>query len=429
MGVMALANADVRAMLAPAPAAATVTASRTPPPATKTATPGTGMRLMPSATARAATAIPITATPPFITLMPMVQYAVTLPAGANPLTGLMPADPAALNRRPVAVKISSFPRGLVRPYQSGLTRADQVFEYYIEDGLTRFIAVFYGSDASRAGPVRSGRYFDEYIMRMFHSSLVYGHADKRVEDHLLESDLRSLLFEEQDSYFPPLWDNGSKNAENRLYVDTAGVGPKLSDNSPQQIRPALYASLLYPAALPAINRIYTHYSIYSYNYWEYDPANKRYQRFSDAADSAGLGQGEVYGAHIDNLTGTQISAENVVVLVVPHIFHNEFDRADQVLDITLNGTGAAYVFRDGRMIPATWMRDKLDQPIQLTDLKGFTVPMKVGVTFYQVIDPESTISQTADVMDFRFFTQLRKVTPTPTPYGWEPTATPTKTKH
>jgi hypothetical protein len=429
LGFFALSDQNVRAMFAPAPAGNQPAATRTPPPPTKTATSGPDHIYLPSATARLATSMPVTPTVPFTVVLPMAQYSVTLPADADPLTGLIPPDPAILNRRPVAVKISSFPRGLVRQYQTGLTQADLAYEYYIEDGLTRFIAVFYSKDASRAGPVRSGRYFDEYIMRMYHSALVYGHADKRVEDHLLESDLRSLLFEEQDSYFPPLWDSGSKNAENRLYVDTAGVGPKLSDNSRQVLRPAIFAGMLYPQSLPAINRISTHYSIYSYNYWEYDPAAQVYKRFSDASDALSQGVGEVYAPLIDNLNGQQVSADNVVVLVVPHIFHNEFDREDQVIDISLNGSGDAYVFRNGRMIKATWTRDRIDQPIQLADTDGFAVPMKPGSTFYQVIDPESAISLADGSVDFRFFIPLRKVTPTPTPFGWEPTATPTKVKH
>src|SRR5512133_1926544 len=148
---------------------------------------------LPSATARYATEIPTTPSPTIGMLPAILQYSVTLPADFNPLTGLKPADPNILNRRPVAVKISTFPREMVRPVQSGLSLADIVYEYYIEDELTRFIAVFYSKDAQHAGPVRSGRYFDEHIMRMYHSVLVYGYADKRVQGHLENSDLLPLL--------------------------------------------------------------------------------------------------------------------------------------------------------------------------------------------------------------------------------------------
>ncbi|MGZ9224716.1 MAG: DUF3048 domain-containing protein, partial [Anaerolineales bacterium] len=73
-----------------------------------------------------------------------------LPASLNPLTGLLPSDASLMERRPLAIKVANYPR-YVRP-QSGLTLADTVFEYYIEAGLTRFIAVFYGNDSEWVGP-------------------------------------------------------------------------------------------------------------------------------------------------------------------------------------------------------------------------------------------------------------------------------------
>src|ERR1051325_6802473 len=112
--------------------------------------------------------------------------AFTLPINLNPLTGLPPSDPALMERRPLAIKVANYPR-YIRP-QSGLTLADNVYEYYIEAGLTRFIAVFYGNNSEWVGPVRSGRYFDENIQRMYHSYLVFKFADPRVETHLLTTD-------------------------------------------------------------------------------------------------------------------------------------------------------------------------------------------------------------------------------------------------
>jgi len=103
------------------------------------------------------------------------------PVYINPLTGLVVADPQLLNRRPVAVKVTNYPR-YVRP-QSGLSKADIVFEYYMEQGISRFIAVFYGESVEKIGPVRSGRLFDEHIFRMFDSYFVYGYADVHVLEY------------------------------------------------------------------------------------------------------------------------------------------------------------------------------------------------------------------------------------------------------
>ncbi|MDW8276802.1 MAG: DUF3048 domain-containing protein [Anaerolineales bacterium] len=392
----------------------TVTPSRTP-------TPFRQVIYLPSATARPVSPTPITPTAtPFPTLSIAQFYAA---ANANPLTGLL-ADPNLLERRPVAVKISTFPRG-VRAYQSGLSLADVVYEYYIEDGLTRFAAVFYGQNALRAGPVRSGRYFDEHIMRMYHAVLVFVNADERVETYLIDQpDLRPLLFLPRPENCPPLCRDTAIRGYNNVFVDTSGVGAKITDNSRQELRQTTFGPLLSPGAYPVITKIFTHYSEFSYNYWEYDPTNYTYWRFSDAQDAEAVAVNEVYQPHIDQWNGQQISAQNVVVLVVPHVFNNEFDRADQVFNIRLVGAGTAYIFREGRMILGAWLRDRLDQPIQLVDKDRNPIPLQPGVTFYQVINPESAYRQNGETVEFFFFIPPRVVTLTPTPFGFQPSPTP-----
>jgi hypothetical protein len=147
--------------------------------------------------------------------------AIAWPSSLNPLTGLPPSDPALLERRPLAIKVANYPR-YVRP-QSGLTLADTVYEYYIEAGLTRFIAVFYGNDSEWVGPVRSGRYFDEHIQRMYHAYLVFKFADPRVETHLLStSDVAPFLVVPSIGSCPPFALKAERDIEdyNNSYFNT-----------------------------------------------------------------------------------------------------------------------------------------------------------------------------------------------------------------
>ncbi len=393
------------------------------PTSSRTPTPPREVIYLPSATARPVSPTPITPTTTPIATLAIGQFYPE--KGGNPLTGLL-ADPNLLNRRPVAVKISTFPRG-VRAYQSGLSLADVVYEYYIEDGLTRFVAVFYGKNASRAGPVRSGRYFDEHIMRMYRAVLVFANADERVETYLLDQvELKPLLFVLRSDNCPPMCRDTSITGYNNVFVDTAGVGAKITDNSKQELRETFFGPLFYPAAYPVVTKIFTHYSQFSYGYWEYDPSHLTYLRFSDAADAEAFTVRETYQPHIDQANGQQISAQNIVVLVVPHIFNNEFDRADQVFNIQLLGSGTAYVFREGRMILGAWLRDSLNQPIQLVDKDRKPIPLQPGVTFYQVINPQSSFHQNGETVEFFFSIPPRVVTLTPTPPGFKPSPTPKK---
>ncbi|HEU0295682.1 MAG TPA: SdrD B-like domain-containing protein [Anaerolineales bacterium] len=62
--------------------------------------------------------------------------------GVNPLTGLLVQEPALLDLPAALVSIAHFPVE-ARP-QSGLSYAPWVFEVYITEGATRFLATFYG---------------------------------------------------------------------------------------------------------------------------------------------------------------------------------------------------------------------------------------------------------------------------------------------
>lgn len=65
------------------------------------------------------------------------------PSNINPLSGREVEDPNLLATPALALSISHFPAG-ARP-QAGLSSAPWVFEFYITEGATRFLAVFYGA--------------------------------------------------------------------------------------------------------------------------------------------------------------------------------------------------------------------------------------------------------------------------------------------
>ncbi|MCJ7694648.1 MAG: DUF3048 domain-containing protein, partial [Anaerolineaceae bacterium] len=100
------------------------------------------------------------------------------PADVNPLTGLKVADPSLLDRRPVLIKVANFPAS-GRPH-AGLSSADIVFEYYIGEGLNRFMALYYGQDSEQIGPIRSGRLVDPQLTLMYGGVLGFKGADAKV---------------------------------------------------------------------------------------------------------------------------------------------------------------------------------------------------------------------------------------------------------
>lgn len=332
---------------------------------------------------------------PTETPIPTVPPTPTVPPVINPLTGLPQADPSLLERRPMAVKVANYPR-YVRP-QSGLTLADQVFEYYIEGGLTRYIAIFYGNDSEWVGPVRSGRFFDEHIARMYQSYLVFKFADKRVLDYLKTTDIAEFLVVPSEGSCPPyrLMSARKIEAYNNNYFNTVLWGECVRKNDLPADKPFLRGNFSFEIQqLGGVEgiRVFTYFSPYSYNEWEYVPETGEYLRYQETSDTQD-GKAEAYAPLMDNMTGLQVHAANVVVLFAYHEFANPYQEDDEVYHIDLSGSGEAYVFRDGIGYPAKWSRVYKDQPLLLTTPAGVPIPLRPGITFYEVIGSNSYASQ------------------------------------
>jgi hypothetical protein len=333
--------------------------------------------------------------------------AFTLPKDLNPLTGLPPSDPALMERRPLAIKVANYPR-YNRP-QSGLTLADNVYEYYIEGGLTRFIAVFYGNNSEWVGPVRSGRYFDEHIQRMYHAYLVFKFADPRVESHLeMTSDVAPFLVVPSIGSCPPFKLKPDRDVEaynnsffNILLWEDC-VAKNGLENDRQMIRNGFFSEMTPLSELQG-TRMYTYYSADSYNYWEYDSETKQYIRYQELSDNRN-GKPESYDMLTDSVTGEAVHAANVVFMLVHHNFSNTFDAEDEVYQIDLTDSGEAYVFRDGVGIPARWIRTNKDQPLLLTTVGGAPIYLRPGITFYEVLGAASYVDQDAGEWNFHHST-------------------------
>ena len=332
--------------------------------------------------------------------------AFTLPINLNPLTGLPPSDSSLMERRPLAIKVANYPR-YIRP-QSGLTLADNVFEYYIEAGLTRFIAVFYGNDSEWVGPVRSGRYFDEHIQRMYHAYLVFKFADPRELNYFRASDFASFLVVPTIGSCPPfrLMETRQIEVYNNSYFNTISwkdcVVKNGLENQRQSIRNGFFSENILSAGLPG-TQMYTYYSVDSYNYWLYDPETRQYVRYQETDDFRN-GKPETYDVLIDAVTGEPVHASNIVFLFAHHNFSNTFDEEDEVYQIDLTDTGEAYVFRDGVGISARWIRTNKDQPLLLTTLSGAPIYLRPGITFYQVLGAASYVDQDAGEWHFHHAT-------------------------
>jgi Protein of unknown function (DUF3048) N-terminal domain/Protein of unknown function (DUF3048) C-terminal domain len=339
----------------------------------------------------------ITETPtPVYTPTPVVYGPTNFPQNINPLTGLPVSDPSLLNRRPIAVKINIVPRSSNRP-PWGLSFADIVYDYYHNDGYSRFHAIFYGSDAELVGPIRSGRLLDYELVHMYQSIFAYGSADALINQRLLNSDFSDrVILEGNASNCPPTPANplcrynpstydfllGSTSALS-AYITSRGV-----DNSRQNLDGMTFNTQL-PTGGENGSQLFVRYSGDNYVRWDYDPSTGRYLRYQDNVYDTG--QGEAYAPLTDRLNDQQITADNVVALLVRHEY---FQRPpNEIIEILLSGSGTAYAFRDGREYQLQWNRPTTNSVLFLTYPDGTPFPFKPGHTWFQVVGISTNITQ------------------------------------
>lgn len=341
-----------------------------------------------------------------------VSYGPDFPENINPLTGLEAPDPSLLERRPIAVKVVNYPR-YVRP-QAGLSFADIVYEYYLERGITRFIALYYGNDAEKVGPIRSGRFFDEHIFTMYEAFFVFGNADKRVMDHFMELGRqvidRFVLEQPEDTkrscspgLFVPLCRDREIVSYNNMFTHTGALSEFMSargtDNSRQYLDGMTFSEGRSADGAPGTS-IDLDYSFFIYNRWQFDENSGKYLRFEETHDG-GAAQEREFAPLFDALTNQAISTENVVVLFVQHEYYVN-TATTEIVKIHLVNEGAAILFRDGQAFPAFWTRPEEQGVLALRTPEGEPLAFKPGVTYFEVIGETSAYRQAKGSWVFDF---------------------------
>ncbi|HUS85572.1 MAG TPA: DUF3048 domain-containing protein [Anaerolineales bacterium] len=303
----------------------------------------------------------------------------------NPLTGEVVDDALLLQRRPMLIKVSNFPRNN-RP-QWGLSRADIVFEHYAEGGLTRFSALFYGQDAEIVGPIRSARFIDIALVNMYAAVFAYGSADFRVRERIAESAFADRTVTEYPARCPPMCRFDPVNY-NHLITSTIDVQTYILsrgvDNTPPDLSGLVFSSEA-PGKDEAGEALEIRYADSNFHRWEYAAERGAYLR----SQESGADDEEVVPL-TDALDGEQIGAENVIVVIVAHTF---LSGTSGLVEIHLDGAGRALAFRDGYVYEVEWQRD-LSGGLRFSERDGEPYTLKPGSTWIEFVSTSSAIHGT-----------------------------------
>jgi hypothetical protein len=316
----------------------------------------------------------------------------------NPLTGLAASSPALIDRRPVIVKVQNLPRPRL---QWGISAADLVYEYYTEFGTTRFAAIFYGNNPAMVAPIRSARWMDMHLVRMYNSVLVFGSAYNDLLKALYNTEFSERALIEHPGTCPAIC-RYDPNGKNYLMADLTALGNYLMDEGIDNTRPDLNGMHFDPAAPvgddPA-RQVFAKFSAAIYNRWDYDAARGKYLRFSDM-DTARNISDEQYEALIDQSSGEQIGVENVVMILAEYELLVKTEQSE-VYDVALVGSGMAYLAREGQLYNVRWSRSDTNSPLVLVGQDGAPFPFKPGQTWFEVMGLHTNIQRDGDAWRFQ----------------------------
>lgn len=354
--VILAAVAVVRAEPPPEPVVAA------PPPARPGTTAGT---VAPTTTApETTTTIGTTTT----TRAP--RNAHTGPPG--PLTGAPVERPGYEQRPALVVKIDNYDPN-ARP-QAGLTNADVVYEEKVEGPVSRFAAVFQGTDAEVVGPVRSARSTDVAIVGPLNTPLfAYSGANGGFLELLSMSPLIDVGAARNGSYYR----GGDKPMPHNLYSSTAGLYGGRSGGAPaplftfrgRQEAPG-------PGARPAVRAAYHFGGGITAITWTWDTAEGGWVRTQNGTP------------HLD--TGNwPVTVDNVVIEYVPYVASSSQDMyGNPIPEAEMHGEGRGWVLTGGAAIPVVWSKFALDARTDYYGPDGQLVRFAPGRTWVALVPVE-----------------------------------------
>ena len=320
----------------------------------------------------------------------------------NPLTGLPVNNPENLLLPPALVSVTNFPPS-ARP-QAGLSTSPIVFELFIGDGMTRFLAIFYGDypkssiqaksgnlqeDLSEGmqepviGPVRSGRLPYEYVRQLFNGFIVMASAYSKVADQL--GDYVNVFGDDQSDV-------------NSAMVAVEDIEKIAKENGKELGNYALGGMLFEEDAPKGGRDAHSLWIFYAYKnqvFWRFNTDDGSYHRWQDNAD------GSTFIELTDRLNGDPLTYENVIVLFADHEVENTY-----LIDIDLLYVkrGKAVLFRDGQMYDIYWTTKSEEyekttgklRPIRFIDAEGNPFPLKPGQTWIELVPNYTPLWETVD---------------------------------
>lgn len=291
-----------------------------------------------------------------------------------PLTGK--GSEGKTDGRAIAVMINNHPKA--RP-QSGLNKADIVYEILAEGDITRFLAVFQSEMPETMGPVRSARKYYMEIAKGF-NALYINHGSSTEAEEMLKSgyidDLDGMVYD------GTLFKRARfRQAPHNSYITYKNVlkGAKLNNYSMDKNPPAFNfmtekdSEKITGSEANSVKITYSPSHI-SDSTFEYDASTGKYKRFSDGEQT------------IDLESKEPILIDNIFIIETAHRVVDSSGHRE----IDLDSGGKGYLVQKGKANEVEWgNKNGTIVPVK----NGEVVPFVQGHTWVNVVPTSPGLEQ------------------------------------
>ncbi|UOR10197.1 DUF3048 domain-containing protein [Halobacillus amylolyticus] len=286
-----------------------------------------------------------------------------------PLTG-EPAD-GLVDHRILSVMVNN--HSDARP-QTGLSKADIVYEVLAEGPITRFLALFHSEIPEVVGPVRSARPYYFKLASGYDALYVYHGAAAFINEMVKDSGIDfadGALHDNDGKLFKRSTD---RKAPHNSYLLTSGLDALLEKkgyDSSKEVEPLPFADK--PAfdgqSAQQVRVAYDELETVSYTY---DPESGQYKRSSDGEPT------------IEKETNERVAVDNVFIVKTEHQVVDDAGRRE----IDLKSGGEGYLVQQGQMIEVEW-KNKGGRILPFKD--GEAVSFVPGKTWVNIVPDQPGI--------------------------------------
>ena len=294
------------------------------------------------------------------------------------LSGL-PIDEKLGNQRPIAIMLNNLEAA--QP-MSGISYADVVYEYVVEGAITRLMGLFEDyEDLDKIGSVRSCREYFVYTALEFDAIYMhFGQASYAVD--LLNQDYVDNLNGLGEAGDTSFYRTTDRQAPHNVYTSAAGIDAGIKKLGYRRDHYDGYKGkfkfcdldkeVTNEDGIPATH-IETKYRI-NKPWFDYNEETGKYDRF------------QYDGPQIDDLTGEQISYDNVIL---QYNFWAQLDDKDY-LAFDCHSGGVIQYCTKGKCVAGTWKRETNEENPDMTairyyDTDGNELEINNGKTFICII--------------------------------------------